>query len=372
MNPVVVGAACCFPSGPRIELADAAVRSALNQFRHHPSYRDRCGFPVQVSRFPHDDPFALQRGQDLLRAVIHELATQLESRRLLAPAAHAWLVLPAQSSRPGIPDDPVEPLIDVVRRGWPNNGIEGVAIVRGGHASGMVALQQARAYLEAEPGRLALVFGVESMLSGEALMWLECQRLLHGTHSPSHGSARTNPHGRVPGEGAAAVALTHRLPDGGKSAWASLPGVGVADEHRTYASGEPCTGVGLTRAAHAALSQCGRDMAGQVGTVVLDLNDEPYRADQFGFTALRLARYLAPGWRRVVPPLASGDLNAASAIAHVALAAHALRQRRSHAHYLVLSSSDDALRGAAVLGAIDPHPALPEIRAWQSPSTSMA
>jgi 3-oxoacyl-[acyl-carrier-protein] synthase-1 len=371
VNPFVVGAACCFPSGPCIELADAAVRADLDLFRYHPSYRDRCGFPVQVSRFPTDDVPDEQRGYDLLRAVVAELATQLDQKRLLGPAVHAWLVLPSPTSRPGIPDDLAVPLIDLLRQSWPDDALSQVEVVQGGHASGMVALTRARAYLEAEPEGQALVLGVESIYSGEALTWFECQHLLHGTRSPSHGSTRTNPYGRVPGEGAAAIALMNQLPDGGRSAWASLLGVGTADEPRTYASREPCIGAGLTQAAHAALSQCDQQMTGRIGSIMLDLNDEPYRADQFGFTALRLARYMASFWQRIVPVRASGDLHAVSAIAHVALAAYTLHHRPSRAHHLVLSSSDDAARGAALLGAIDPHSVLPEIRTWRSPSTSM-
>ena len=44
-------------------------------------------------------------------------------------------------------------------------------------------------------------------LGHEALHWLDLQGLLHGASTPLHGQLRRNAYGRVPGEGAAAIAL---------------------------------------------------------------------------------------------------------------------------------------------------------------------
>jgi 3-oxoacyl-[acyl-carrier-protein] synthase-1 len=88
-----------------------------------------------------------------------------------------------------------------------------------------------------------------------------------------------------------------------------------------------------------------------VASLTHDLSGEPYRADEYGFTALRLANRLSTDHQRRIPALASGDLGAASAVAHTALAAWACHRRPDGAAHLILASSDDPLRGAVVLQA---------------------
>jgi len=215
------------------------------------------------------------------------------------------------------------------------------------------------------------VLAVEAGLSREALYWLDLQGLLHGACVPHHGQLRQNPYGRVPGEGAAAIALSASAQYAPLS-WARLLGCATADEAVTHASPQACTGQGLTQAARQAIDQARALSPAKVGHLIADLNGEPYRADQFGFTALRLGPSLSPDWQRSVPALASGDLHSASALAHVALAAYGQYRRPQTNHTLVLASSDDTLRAAAVLGASQPIQNLPEIRAWRSPSTSTA
>jgi 3-oxoacyl-[acyl-carrier-protein] synthase-1 len=246
-----------------------------------------------------------------------------------------------------------------------------IGLASGGHAAGIGALVAASQALNATPHALAVILAVESGLSREALQWLDLQGLLHGANVPHHGHLRSNPYGRVPGEGAAAIALSASAQHAAAS-WARLLGCATAEEPITHTSPQPCTGRGLTHAAQQAIAQAHSHAPVQVGHLVADLNGEPYRADQFGFTALRLGRSLTPDWQRSVPALASGDLHSASAVAHVALAAYSQRQQPQATHTLVLASSDDALRGAAVLGASQPIRNLPEIRAWRSPSTSTA
>jgi 3-oxoacyl-[acyl-carrier-protein] synthase-1 len=80
-----------------------------------------------------------------------------------------------------------------------------------------------------------------------------------------------------------------------------------------------------------------------------DLNGEPYRADQFGFTGLRLSGWLKDNWKSVTPATVFGDLGSASAVAHMALAAQVLSGAGQAQTHLLLSASDDAWRGAMVL-----------------------
>lgn len=359
--PVIAGAACTFPSGPTLELADAAVRAQLSLLQRHPEYIDQAGEHCRGSFFPIDVPFDATRWASLAGAALEQLATSMEQSLpslVRQRPCVLWLVLPDATIRPGMPGSLVETVVDSVQEGqfrW-----ERVVPYTGGHAAGIAALREAADYLSGQPEALAVVLGVESGLSREAMLWLDMQSLLHGARHGHQTRIHPEPYGRIPGEGAAAVVLTGLVPR--VAGWATLLGTGVAEEPVTHASGGVCTGAGLTRAARGALEQARGHGAGLVGSVTADLNGEPYRADQFGFTTLRIARSLAPQWQRSLPALASGDLNAASSVAHVALAAYIARKQPRAATQLVLASSDDPLRCAAVIGALDPVPSLQEVR----------
>ncbi|WP_175770881.1 beta-ketoacyl synthase [Burkholderia ambifaria] len=371
-TPVILAASCIFPSGPRIELADTAVRAQLAQLQRHPDYVDGAGEPVRGSFFPGELPFDSARWGALAREALEQAMVDLLRRghdSLRGRERWLWIVLPETARRPGLPTDVVETVrasVQDVAGTWTE-----IVIRTGGHAAGVTAIEDAVERLEADPSALAVVLGVESGLSHDALMWLDARSLLHGAHRAYRGRFRVEPYGRVPGEGAAAIALSGRLASGGKN-WARLLGVALAHEPHTYDSGKVCVGAGLSQAVRAALEQGREFSADQIGWISVDLNGEPYRADQFGFTALRLADALAPGWQRVVPALASGDLASASAVAHVALAAYGMSRRPRQANHLVLSSSDDPLRGAVLIGPTDPSPPWQESRSWRSPSTSTA
>lgn len=366
----ILGASCAFPSGPSLPLADAALRSQLSLLQYHPQYLDSAGAAPRISCFPGPPSFDAARWDWLARHALAQLTQSLtpQSPTLQAAPRLLWLVLP-DAARPYMPSGLVAQVSAAVEHEqWP---WQRTHLVCGGHAAGMAALVDARLALDAQPDALAVVLAVEAGLGREAMYWLDMQGLLHGASVPHHGQLRRNAYGRVPGEGAAAVALS-TSPQHASSSWGRLLGCATAIEPVTHASSQPCTGQGLAQAARQAIEQAHQHGPARIGHLFADLNSEPYRADEFGFTALRLGRLLTPDWQRSVPALASGDLHCASAVAHVALAAYGQLMRPQANPTLVLASSDDSLRGAAVLAANPPIENLPEIRAWRSPSTSTA
>jgi 3-oxoacyl-[acyl-carrier-protein] synthase I len=434
----VVGASCIFPSGPTLPLAHAALRAPMALFRKHPYWADRCGQRPTVSCFPSDggsqrsndkspaNQFNASRWADLARSALRELAVTLQAQQYPSAGQSApidcaiWLVLP-EASTPGVPSDVLQAIVQAVQAPdlasywrWQASG----TLVRGGHAAGVLALQQAHAEVMSKPGKLAVVLAVDCPLNAAHLSWLEDHGLLHGANQVHQVKLRPNPYGRIPGEGAAAVALTGlpicqvqtssvdqeaheasagtprtwsaRLLDEVKQAaandashpyrpWAQILGVGTAQEPVTWTvtqtQSKPCLARGLTQAVFHALSQA-NEIARTAASAILvpeitristDLNGEPYRGDELGFTVLRLAqqqashRALHDEWVRDTPALASGDIGSASAIAHTALAAfsmrpgspdHRFRGIESPGCHLVLSSSDDPLRGAVLLGPL--------------------
>ncbi|NRF66897.1 beta-ketoacyl synthase [Aquincola sp. S2] len=356
----IVGASCHFASAPTLPLADVAVRAPLALLSRHPFFVDRGGMRVRVNAvFDLEPEFSAKRWCTLARAALGELADTLAVQGLLPKrrgSCALWLVLPP-GERAGVPADLADRLrlaLQDERFGWTK-----VHTMRGGHAAGVHALRQAA---QAD-GSLGVVLGVDCWGHPHALQWLEEHGLLHGAHALHEARFRPNPYGRVPGEAAAAVAI---LPGAGRRArwgrttvskpaappWAMLSGSALAEEGHTWDASTPCLGAGLTRAALGALDAA-RVPVGAVQHVSTDLNGEPYRTDEFGFTALQLAARLAPGWKRSAHTLVTGDVGSASVVLQTALAAYSMYRERDPrsavATRLILSTSDDTLRAALAL-----------------------
>lgn len=345
----ILAAGCVFPSGPGIGLADVALRTGLALVRRHPFFVDRCGHRVQVSCF--DEPglgFDAARWPALAEAGLSDLVAQLEepsADELRQRPWQAWLVLPDAAR--GADPERLYQWIEPVLANWPY-ALERVTVHVGGHAAGAAAVAAAAAACQAEPNLVALVLAVDSQLNADALSALEQRRFLHAAREPYEGAARANPYGRIPGEGAAALVLSAQS---AQQPWSRLLGVALGQEPNGAGRPEPCTGIGLTDTARRAIAASGLGDA-SLSTLTHDATGEPYRADEFGFVALRLARRLAPDYQRITPALASGDLGAASAVAHVALRAWRCHRQPDGSAHLILSSSDDPLRGSIVLRAM--------------------
>lgn len=345
ITPTCISAASClFPAGPSLALASAALQAgqALNNL--HPFYADGTGKRVSCAKFAEPATFDFVRWQELARSALMDLVPHVPAldagRR--NRSHHLLLVLPAQA-RAGTPDDLAPRLIKACEGGyfrWSS-----VRVIHGGHAAGVQALQwvmQEMASMHpADPMASYVVLAVDSWLHPHALQWLEQEGLLHGSRRPYRGHAQVNAYGRVPAEGAAALWLS-RIPG-----LCRIAGVGLAQEPVLRGQDRPTTGAGWTQAAQQALAQTGQAPTHEIETVWSDLNGEPYRADQFGFAALRLSAHLRDGWTSMAPATVAGDLGSASAITHLALAAQAIKGTQQ-AH-LLFSASDDALRGAVVL-----------------------
>lgn len=355
MSPVlpldVLGAGCVFPGGPGLALADIALETQVALMRQHPYYVDRCGHRIRVSAFPEPTlPFDAERWWALAEGALRDM------QKLAGDAASPqqtgyWLLLPPEE-RPGMPPGLADDLLGRLRAAHPECAY--AACLHADHAGAASAIELAGRWLKGHPQGAAAVIAVDCPLASGMLQWMEAADLLHGSRTPYEGNARPNPYGRIPGEGAAALLLG--LP-GRKVPWARLIGQGRAMEPILRSDERPCLGQGLSEAARTALQQALRTQGGQaevrVGTIYSDLNGEPYRADQFGFTHQRITRWLKPQLERLTPALVTGDLGSASLLAHLALSAWRLKQSTDQADdkpwHLLLASGDDAERAAIVL-----------------------
>ena len=113
-----------------------------------------------------------------------------------------------------------------------------------------------------------------------------------------------------------------------------------------------CIGEGLTAAFREGLA--GLPAGAQVTDVYCDMNGEPYRADEFGFAALRTKEHFESASDFIAPADCWGDVSAASAPLHVMLACASRRDkalRERPAMRSLWASSETGERGAALLAA---------------------
>lgn len=336
-----------------MELADAAIRTQTKTIRFHPTFKDESGTPVRISAFDGERMTDADRWCDLAGSVLQELDTKLGYASVHGQRSRScdiWLVIADDASRLDMPADLNGMLREAVNQfDFPVREFE---VIRGGHAAGVLAVRQASAALARANDGIAIILAINAGIGDGYLRWLHARRLLHGAHHRWRDGFRANPYGRTPGECAAAIALSLD-PRAARGAWARIVGCETVNEPVTRSSDLPCTGEGMGRAARAALQAAQQSVSSPPSTVMTDLNGEPYRADQFGFTAQRLSACLPKSWRHVLPAIATGDIGTATSIAHVALASYAIHVRAQSSPYLVLSSSDDELRGAVVLAPMN-------------------
>jgi 3-oxoacyl-[acyl-carrier-protein] synthase-1 len=124
--------------------------------------------------------------------------------------------------------------------------------------------------------------------------------------------------------------------------------VASASEPNRIITETVCIGEGLTRALRRVLGAL--PPGAQVSDVYCDMNGEPYRADEYGFTALRIKQQLEAASEFVAPADCWGDVGAASGPLGLMLAAIAGHKAYSRGPIgLVWASSEGGERAGALL-----------------------
>lgn len=323
--------------------ASAAVRAAIASFGDHPFMIDKAGAPMIVAHdaFLPPEAAAEDRFVELAVSAAAEALEWLAPVRLGRIRLHVLLGLPPQ--RPGLPSRleatlwrHLEPVIQAWAKPAPP------VFFSTGHSSGLMALQEAQGRLTGGSADLCLVGGVESYLSPETLEWLdECDRL----HS------ETQTWGFIPGEAAGFVLVGTRewtrhhevsLLGGGL-------GVATAHEKNLINTDSVCLGEGLSGAFRQALGMLPAAET-RIDHMICDLNGEPYRADEFGYTMVRTADRFVDASHFLTPADCWGDVGAASGPLFVILAlAAGLRGYANGPYTLVWTSSEGGQRCAAVV-----------------------
>jgi 3-oxoacyl-[acyl-carrier-protein] synthase-1 len=345
----ILGLGASTPIGRTAWASAAAARAGVCGFAEHPYMVDTSGEPMRVAPAPWIDigTGGAARLAALLQPAIEEA---------LVPAtlqgggsrARIGLALALPPPRPGRPGALVEDLLAKLREQI-GDRFARVAHFEVGHAAGHLAIAAAEAGCARGAFDACVVAGADSYLAPQTLEWVEACDQLHG------GGRLNNAWGFIPGEAAGAVlfgstSLTQRW---GLTPLGELVSVGIGMEAKLIKSEEVCIGEGLTQAFRTALLALAPGE--QVHNVFCDLNGEPYRADEFGFATLRTGEHFRSPSDFVAPADCWGDVGAAGAPLHVALAviAHGKRYAKGPLS-MAWGSSESGERGAALVRGADP------------------
>jgi 3-oxoacyl-[acyl-carrier-protein] synthase-1 len=305
-EPVVIVALGASTSIGRDAWASAAaVRAGVNHFGQHPFMIDTAGEPMRVARadWLGIDVSGVDRFEALLFPAIEQAIEPLMAHAGSVPTVALALGLPAP--RPGVPDSLQGELMKRIARHFAKR-FGAAAAFASGHAAGLMALEAGLRKLQQGGLDACVVAGVDSYIDADALEWLESCDQLHSA------GPLNNAWGFIPGEAAGALLLmradaAERI---GAKPLATVLGAASAVEAKRIKTETVCLGEGLTEAFRAALQSL--PGGALVSDVYCDMNGEPYRADEYGFTALRTKEAFVSPSEFVAPADCWGDVAAAS------------------------------------------------------------
>lgn len=330
----------------------AAVRAGISGFAQHPNRIDSAGEPLHAAIAPWVDigVQGVERFEALLIPAIEEALAVLEGPPASASRCAIALALP--SSRPGLPQRLGAEMQSRVARRFP--AVFGsAAAFEAGHAAGLLGVRAACTKLGQGALDACVVAGVESWLEPETLEWLEQNDQLHGA------GPLNNAWGFIPGEAGAALLL---MSESAARAMNLAPlarvlGTGSANEPKRIKTETVCIGEGLTAAFAEALAAL--PAGAKVTDIYCDMNGEPYRADEFGFTALRTKEHFESPSDFVAPADCWGDVSAAGGLLHLLLACAAAHKGYAKGPLaFAWASAEMGERAAALLAMPAPGAAL--------------
>jgi 3-oxoacyl-[acyl-carrier-protein] synthase-1 len=340
----------CTPVGRDAWSSAAAVRAGICGVAEHPYMIDTAGAPMRVAVAPWLDIEC--RGVDRFEALLFPALDQALAPLAAAPdASRAAIALGLPSPRPGLDEDIQRHLMGHLNQRYARH-FGTAASFAAGHAAGLIGLQAAMTKLEQGALDACVVAGVDSYIEPLTLEWLESGDQIHSA------GPLNNAWGFIPGEAGAALLLMResvaRAAD--LPALAVVLSTGRAMEPKRIKTETVCIGEGLTQAFRSALAAL--PAGAKITDVYCDLNGEPYRADEYGFTAVRTRDCFEADTDFAAPADCWGDVGAAGGVLHAMLACVAGYKGYARGSLaLAWASAETGERAAALLSVQRKEPA---------------
>ncbi len=342
---VIVGNGARTSVGASSSATAAAVRAGISAFADHPYMIGTNGAPMVTAMdafLPQDIAWG-DRIVDLGMSAVMEAMDTL--KQLIGKLISVDLMLALPAPRPGFTTAEGERVSSRIRQRLGESvTVRSIQIEMVGNAGGLMLVQQAMQLLHQGGSEFCLLGGTDSYLEPETLEWLDARNLLH---------SKTNSLGFIPGEGAGFVLLC--LERTAKRLNLKVLGriVSASSDHEPTANktNSICVGEGLTRAVKRALNGLPSQTI-KVAYTICDLNGEPSRGTEWGYTMVRLADRFVDGTNFVTPTDCWGDVGAASGPLYAVLSVIAASRGYSPGpHTLIWTCSEGGQRSAALVQA---------------------
>jgi len=340
INPlhiIATGAATAVGSYAAATLA--AVQAGISNITEHPYLLDKQGEPHAVSMAPYLDP-ELQgtaRFNALLNYALSDAGTDLG----LPATTPLVLCLPHEHFPFG--KDQARNIAQQLVSDCVGLRMTFDDVIQQGHAAAFFALANVQQHLERHD--FCILLAVDSMVDSHRLDWLDSQQAIY---------SEENPYGFTPGEAAACVVLCTQ-PTLEKYALESLGGIAAfANAHESvHHTQGVCIGQGLSAAIGQVLKQCPalseQQQRQKIDHTICDINGQPHRSDEYGFTLTRYSDYFEDPNHFTAPADCWGDVGAASSVLQMVLATAPPTNNVRHENPTLLwASSLNGLRGAAL------------------------
>jgi 3-oxoacyl-[acyl-carrier-protein] synthase I len=343
-EPVYIAAlGASTPVGRDAFSSAASVRGGVSALVEHPYMVDTAGEPMRAAIAPWLDPdmSGTARFEALLWPAIDQALESLTDAQVGTAGVAVALALPLP--RPGLPGNLEESLLASLAKRY-QGSFGGAAAFSKGHAAGLIAFDAACRKLSHGGLDACVVAGVDTYLEPKTLEWIEECEQYHGA------GATNNAWGFIPGEAAGALLLARAsvLERLGVEPLATALACGTAYEHNRIKTDTVCIGEGLTQAFRIALQALPHGM--KVTDIYCDMNGEPYRADEYGFTALRTKEAFESVSEFITPADCWGDVSAAGGPLHIGLAAIAGTKGYARGpHALTWASSESGERATTLV-----------------------
>ena len=327
--------------GTTAESSAAAVRANISMFGEHPFMIDKAGSRMIVARdaFLSEDIFGVDRFVQLGLSAARQALVSLRGRTERPRSAGLLIGLPPD--RPGLPKGLPEHLTDAFRTAFRSLLHFGVAeFISTGHSGGLMAIEEACKRVGSGAMDACLVGGIDSYLEPETLEWIDGADRLH---------SRSNSFGFIPGEGAGFcfICTTESLRRLGLKQAGKVLSVATAREMKLINTGAVCLGEGLTSAIRGVLDAL--PSSSKIDHMICDLNGEPYRADELGYTLVRTSDRFTNANDFQTPAECWGDVGAASGPLFVTLALVAGAKGYAKGPHTLAWTSSDAGERSAIL-----------------------